>query len=150
MGLGARVFFAGRVPDADLPSYYRACDVFVLPSIARTEAFGVVQIEAMASARPLVSTNLPTGVPWVNQDGVSGLVVAPGDARALTDALRRLLEDPDLRQRLGEGGRRRAQALFARERMVERFKSVIEMVVRGPELFEERTTAKAKCTKEVA
>ena len=85
--LGERVLFAGRVADADLPAFYQACDLFVLPSIARTEAFGVVQIEAMAAGRPVVSTNLPTGVPWVNQDGVSGLVVPPGDAAALGDAL---------------------------------------------------------------
>ena len=121
--LGERVLFAGRVSDADLPAFYQACDVFVLPSIARTEAFGVVQIEAMAAGRPVVSTNLPTGVPWVNQDGVSGLVVPPGDPAALGDALRRLLDDGALRQRLGEGARRRAQAMFSRERMVATFKS---------------------------
>ena len=135
-GLGERVLFAGRVADADLPAFYQACDVFVLPSIARTEAFGVVQIEAMAAGRPVVSTNLPTGVPWVNQDGVSGLVVPPGDAAALGDALHRLLEDVALRQRLGEGALRRAQTMFSRERMVATFKSVIDTVVREPELLD--------------
>ena len=135
-GLGERVLFAGRVADSDLPAFYQACDLFVLPSIARTEAFGVVQIEAMAAGRPVVSTNLPTGVPWVNQDGVSGLVVPPGDAAALGDALRRLLEDAALRQRLGEGALRRAQTMFSRERMVATFKSVIDTVVREPELLD--------------
>ena len=135
--LGGRVLFAGHVPDADLPAFYQACDVFVLPSIARTEAFGVVQIEAMAAGRPVISTKLPTGVPWVNQDGVSGLVVTPGDAEALGDALGRLFEDSALRQRLGEGARRRAQALFSRERMVATFKSVVDTVVRTPELLDE-------------
>ena len=112
--------------------------MFVLPSIARTEAFGVVQIEAMAAGRPVVSTNLPTGVPWVNQDGVSGLVVTPGDPVALGDALRRLLDDGALRRRLGEGARRRAQTMFSRERMVATFKSVIDTVVQSPELLDER------------
>ena len=87
--------FLGRVPDADLPAYYQAADVFVLPSVARTEAFGVVQVEAMAAGLPVVSTNLPTGVPWVNQDGVSGLVVPPGDAHALAAAIARLGDDSD-------------------------------------------------------
>ena len=132
-GLGERVLFAGRVPDADLPALYQACDLFVLPSTARTEAFGVVQIEAMAAGKPVVSTNLPTGVPWVNQDGTSGLVVPPGNAAALADALQRLMQDEALRLRLGEGARRRAEAMFSRERMVAKFRSVVDTVVRAPE-----------------
>ena len=136
--LAERVLFAGRVSDADLPAFYQACDVFVLPSTARTEAFGVVQIEAMAAGRPVVSTSLPTGVPWVNQDGVSGLVVTPGDPVALGDALRRLLDDGAFRRRLGEGARRRAEVMFSRERMVAAFKSLIDTVVQEPELLDER------------
>jgi glycosyltransferase involved in cell wall biosynthesis len=141
--LAGRVLFAGRVPDADLPAFYQACDIFVLPSIARTEAFGVVQIEAMAAGRPVVSTNLPTGVPWVNQDGVSGLVVPPGDPVALGNALQRLLDDGALRRRLGEGARQRAQTMFSRERMVATFKSLIDTVVRSPELLDERLAREA-------
>src|SRR5439155_1123868 len=112
--IGDRVLFAGHVLDADLPAFYQACDVFVLPSIARTEAFGVVQIEAMAAGRPVVSTNLPTGVPWVNRDGVSGLVVAPDNADALGAALAELGQDEALRARLADGARRRADARFTR------------------------------------
>jgi glycosyltransferase involved in cell wall biosynthesis len=136
--LGGRVLFAGHVSDADLPAFYQACDIFVLPSVARTEAFGVVQIEAMAAGRPVVSTNLPTGVPWVNQDDMSGLVVTPGDPVALGDAIQRLVEDGALRRRLGEGARRRAHAMFSRERMVATFKRLIETVVQSPELLDER------------
>ena len=132
-GLGERVVFLGRVSDDDLPAYYQACDAFVLPSIARTEAFGVVQVEAMAAGLPVVSTRLPTGVPWVNQDGVSGLVVPPDDAAALGSALGRLAADSGLRERLAAGARRRADALFSRERMVHAFTDVIEAVVRAPE-----------------
>jgi len=141
--LAGRVLFVGRVPDADLPAFYQACDVFVLPSIARTEAFGVVQIEAMAAGRPVVSTNLPTGVPWVNQDGISGLVVEPGDPVALGDALQRLLDDGALRRRLGEGARQRAQTMFSRERMVATFKNLIDTVVESPELLDERLAREA-------
>jgi glycosyltransferase involved in cell wall biosynthesis len=141
--LGSRVLFAGHVSDADLPAFYQACDLLVLPSIARTEAFGVVQIEAMAAGRPVVSTNLPTGVPWVNQDGISGLVVTPGDRAALGDALRRLLDDGALRRRLGEGARRRAQTMFSRERMVATFKSLIDTVVQEPERLDERLAREA-------
>jgi rhamnosyl/mannosyltransferase len=135
-GLQDRVAFAGRVDDEDLPAYYQACDALVLPSIARTEAFGVVQIEAMAAGRPVISTNLPTGVPWVNRDGVTGMVVAPGSAEALGAAFDRLGSDAALRARLGDGARHRAQAMFTRDRMIQSFRSVIETVVRSPERLE--------------
>ena len=97
--------FLGALPDAEVVAHLHACDVFVLPSVSRQETFGVVQLEAMACGRPVVSTNLETGVPWVNQDGVTGLVVAPGDAAALAAALKRLVGDPALRARLGSAGK---------------------------------------------
>ena len=137
-GLESRVLFVGRASNQDLPAYYHASDVFVLPSVAETEAYGIVQVEAMASAVPVVSTNLPTGVPWVNQDGVSGLVVPPRDPAALAQALARLLGDPVLRRTLGQNGRRRARALFLREQTVASFKSLIETTVRAPELLNGR------------
>ena len=132
LGMSDRVMFAGRVPDEELPAYFQAADVFALPSIASTEAFGVVQIEAMAAGVPVVSTNLPTGVPWVNQDGVTGIVVPPGDAGALASALGRLLTDRELRSRLGRSAFARADALFARERMIDAFRDVVETAVLAP------------------
>lgn len=138
LGIKDRVVFAGRVSDEDLPAYYQASDVFVLPSIALTEAFGVVQIEAMAAGLPVVSTNLPTGVPWVNQDGVSGLVVPPGDASALADAVGRLLANAELRGRLGRNASARAGDLFSLDRMIAAFKDVVEHAVHAPELMESR------------
>ncbi len=131
-GIIDRVEILGRVADADLPAYYDAADIFVLPSIARTETFGVVQLEAMAAGRPVVSTDLPTGVPWVNQDGVSGLVVAPGDAAALAAAIARLGADADLRGRLGAGARSRAASMFSIARMVDAFKGVVDDALRMP------------------
>ena len=103
----------------------------MLPSIARTEAFGVVQIEAMAAGKPVVSTNLPTGVPWVNKDGESGLIVEPGDPVSLGQGLRRLVEDEALRQRLGAGAQRRAELMFSRERMVAAFERLIDSIVQS-------------------
>jgi glycosyltransferase involved in cell wall biosynthesis len=132
LGIADRVLFAGRVDDADLPAYYQASDVFVLPSIARTEAFGVVQVEAMAAGLPVVSTNLPTGVPWVNQDGVSGIVVAPEDPASLARAIDTLVRNVELRARLGKDASHRADALFSRRRMLDAFKDVVETAVRAP------------------
>ncbi len=135
-GLAERVVFLGRVSDEELPAYYQAADLFVLPSIAKTETFGVVQLEAMAAGRAVVSTNLPTGVPWVNQDGVSGLVVPPGDADALAAALNRLMDDDALRERLSRNAASRADTVFSRESMIDRVRHVIETIVRSPEQLE--------------
>ena len=121
LGIAEQVTFVGELPDDELRALYRACDAFVLPSVAPNEAFGVVQLEAMACAKPVVSTDLPTGVPWVNRDGETGLVVPPGDPRALRSALSRLLDDPLLREKLGQQGWRRVHTEFTVERMVERF-----------------------------
>jgi glycosyltransferase involved in cell wall biosynthesis len=145
LGLQERVRFIGRVSDDDLPAYYHACDVFVLPSVEVTEAYGLVQIEAMASGVPVLSTNLPTGVPWVNQDSVTGLIVPPRDAGALAGALCRLLADPGLRHALGANGRRRAEAMFSRDRTVEAFKNLIETAVHAPERLDRRI-AQAEAT----
>ena len=112
-GLGDRVAFLGRLSDAQAVGLLRAGDVFCLPSHLRSEAFGLSQIEAMACGLPVVSANLDTGVPEVNRDGETGRVVAPGDADALREGLAELIGDPDLRRRLGEAGRRRAQALYS-------------------------------------
>ena len=116
-GVADRVVFVGRIAEPELPAYYHACDVFCLPSIEPAEAFGIVQIEAMASAKPVVCCELGNGVTWVNRDGLTGLVVAPADSEALAAALRRLDEDPALRARLGEQGRARALASFTTEAM---------------------------------
>ena len=116
-GVADRVHFVGRIPEAELPAWYHACDLFCLPSVEPTEGFGIVQIEAMASGRPVVCCELHNGVTWVNQDGVTGLVVPPADPAALAGALRRLVQDPALRARLGEQGRARAFSVFTVEAM---------------------------------
>jgi glycosyltransferase involved in cell wall biosynthesis len=116
-GLADRVHFLGRVNHAEAVALLHAAAVFCLPAHQRSEAFGLCQVEAMACGLPVVSTNLPTGVPEVNRDGESGLIAPPADARALAAAIRRLLEDHNLRRRLGEGGRERAIQLFTAELM---------------------------------
>lgn len=107
-----RVKFLGRVPDAQLASYYHACDIYCMPSTQPSEAFGLVQIEAMACGKPVVCCELNNGVTYVNQHEQTGLVVPPADPDALAGALRRLLDNPDEAKRFGAAGKRRAYEHF--------------------------------------
>jgi rhamnosyl/mannosyltransferase len=117
-GLGARVHLLGSVPD--VRPYYDACDVFVLPSIASNEAFGIVQLEAMAAGKPVVNTALDSGVTFACPPDVAALTVPPRDSAALAGAISRLLADPALRARLGEAGRARVASEFPADVMAER------------------------------
>ena len=128
--LGDKVTFAGRVADADLPAYYRAADVFVLPASERSEAYGLVQLEAMSSGLPVVCTELGTGTSYVNLHGESGLVVPPKDPEALARAINTLLTNDTLRRRLGEGALARS-ALFTVERMLARITEVYAQVLKS-------------------
>lgn len=86
-GLEERVRFYANVEDEELAEFFGTCDVFVLPSVARSEAFGLVQIEAMAFGKPVINTKLPSGVPYVSLDQVTGLTVPPEDVHKLAQAL---------------------------------------------------------------
>jgi glycosyltransferase involved in cell wall biosynthesis len=126
LGLGQQVRFAGDVPDVELRALMQSCAVLALPSITRAEAFGYVQLEAMASNKPIVSTDVPSGVSWVNQHETTGLIVPAGDAGALRAALERLIGDPPLRRTLGDAGRRRVEAEFTLVRLRERLRSLYD------------------------
>lgn len=115
IGVTSRVDFRGIASDIDLLAAYREHDLLVLPSVSGAEAFGLAMVEAMASGLPVISTRLGTGTDWVNLDGVTGLVVPPGDVSALTDALRRL-DDDGRRVQMGDAARARAADQFSFQR----------------------------------
>jgi glycosyltransferase involved in cell wall biosynthesis len=119
-GVADRVNFAGEIDHAALVAYYHAAALFVLPSIARSEAFGIVQIEAMAAGLPVVNTSLDSGVPFVSIHQETGLTVPPADSQALAAAINRLLDDPNLRQKLGHAGAQRARDEFSQDKMLQR------------------------------
>jgi rhamnosyl/mannosyltransferase len=129
LGLTNRVFFLGNVPREDVSSYLRAAKVLALPSISAAEAFGIVQIEAMAVGCPIVNTDLTTAVPHIARNGLEALTVRPQDPDELADALRTILDDPSLRARLSIGARKRAIAEYSADVFRARMEAIYHDVV---------------------
>lgn len=120
LGLQDKVKLLGRISNNDLPTYYGACDVFCLSSVQKTEAFGIVQIEAMSCGKPVVATRIPqSGVAYVNANGISGLNVAPGNARELADAIQSITQDETTYKRYSAGARKRYDEQFTKKRMID-------------------------------
>ena len=118
MGVENRVVFLGEVHDV-IP-YYHAADAFVLPSITRNEAFGIVQIEAMACGKPVINTSLDSAVPFVSVGGKTGITVTPQNVQELASAMNLLLENEHLRAQYGRAARRRVESQFTAKVMSRR------------------------------
>jgi glycosyltransferase involved in cell wall biosynthesis len=131
LGLAGRVHFAGRIGDQQLRDYYRLADVTVLPSITMGEAFGLVLLESLASATPVIASNLP-GVRTVVDQGVDGLLMPPGDPAALTAAIRQILANEPARQAMGWRGRAKVEAQYDWHRIGGRLEDLYrELLVDG-------------------
>lgn len=119
-GVQDKVMLLGRISDKELSAYYGACTLFCLSSVQKTEAFGIVQIEAMSCGKPVVATNIPhSGVSWVNAHGFSGLNVTPCSAKELAGAIMTITRNDDLYQKLAKGARERYQETFTKEKMID-------------------------------
>jgi rhamnosyl/mannosyltransferase len=139
LGLRDRVTLTGEVSESRRRVLLHAADVLVLPSTDRREAFGIAQLEAMACGKPVVASDLPTGIRAVNRHGVTGLLVPPGNPGALALALRRVLDDAALREQLGESARQRVDAHFTADRMVADTLALYdEVLARRPEIVRAR------------
>jgi glycosyltransferase involved in cell wall biosynthesis len=125
LGIAADVTFLGWVPNSDLPPYYRAAAVSVIPSLE--EGFGIPAAEAMGCEVPVVASDAG-GLPEVVENGVTGLVVPRGDADALARAIQTLLTDPERRREMGQAGRARALRLFDWDRSAEQFEQLYREV----------------------
>ena len=135
LGVANRVAFRGKIAPDELQASYARAAVCVLPSVldARgdTEGLGVVLLEAMNHATPVIASRVG-GIPDIVEDGVSGLLVPPGDADALAAAVRRVRDDPALARRLGEAGRRRLRERFSWRAIVQRWLDVYTGLVTRP------------------
>jgi glycosyltransferase involved in cell wall biosynthesis len=127
MGVEKCVRFAGFVGDVFKKAlFYRAADVFVLPS-AGPEIFGIVNLEAMACGVPIVASKIG-GVPDIVKDGENGLLVPPRDSEALADAIIYLLENEDMREKMGKNGRKKAEG-YSWERIAEETEEIYEGLI---------------------
>ena len=130
-GLGDRIAFAGELDDETLASACAGADAFVLPSLDRSEAFGLVLLEAMRAGLAVVASAIAgSGVGFVVVDGETGLLSVPGDAQALAAAINRL-RNADLRLRLGVAGRQRWQQAFSLDVSARRVRRLYQEIVSG-------------------
>lgn len=136
LGILDRVRFLGVLPPDEVKQYLHAAKVFAFPSVTEAEAFGLVQLEAMAAGKPVVNTDLPTAVPHVARDGMEGFTVPPNDPAAFALSLRRLLDQPDLAARLGAAGKERAHSEFSQSLFLSRIQAVYN------EVFEHRRSVR--------
>jgi rhamnosyl/mannosyltransferase len=133
LGIKDRVTLHGRVSDAERQRWLASCDCLCLPSIERSEAFGVVLLEAMAAGKACVTTAVPgTGMSWLVQDTVTGLVVEPANSGELASALKHLAEQPETREAMGRAGYERFLGHFQIDR------SAGEVLTRYRELLNDR------------
>ena len=109
--------FIGRISDEEKMAYLRGALGFVLPSHLRSEAFGVCLLEAMSMGIPLITTNIASGMSFVNQNGVTGFCVDPESPADLVRAMNSLLDDETLRIRMGENAKKRYQNIFTASAM---------------------------------
>lgn len=120
LGLSDRITLAGFRPDREVSALLASCDVFCLPSIERTEAFGMTVLEAMRFARPVIASNIEgSGVGWVVQDGVTGRLVPPADPGALAQVLREMAANREAAQKMGKAGEERFRQHFHIEKIAD-------------------------------
>lgn len=126
LGLLDRITFSGEIPDNKLVETYHQADCFVLPANARSEAYGIVLVEAMATGLPCITTEIGTGTSWLVQDGETGYVVPPLNVEALVQTINTLRLDRALSQKMGEAGRKRAEQALSQTQMCRQIMQVYQ------------------------
>lgn len=121
-----KVHFLGVLSDEELRSAFSDCDIFVLPSVENSEAFGIVQLEAMVYGKPVINTALPTGVPFVSLHEETGLTVPSRDPDALAKAINYLAENRDFREKYGKAGFLRVKNDFDEKKVLDRLYDVLK------------------------
>ncbi|MBR0142439.1 MAG: glycosyltransferase [Ruminococcus sp.] len=120
------VHFLGFLPDEQLRQAYADCDIFVLPSVAKSEAFGIVQLEAMVYGKPVINTRLDSGVPYVSIHGRTGFTVKPSSPAQLAKALNILAQNKKLREKFGRNAFLRVEKYFNEKNIIEKLRDILE------------------------
>ncbi len=129
-GFSNKVKLLGHVNDEELPAYYEASNLFVLSSIWKTEAFGIVQIEAMSCGKPVVATHIPeSGVDWVNKDGYSGINVEPENSKAIADAIKKINASREIYLQFSTNAKNRFEELFTLPQMIHKCRAVYDKLI---------------------
>lgn len=127
-GLSDKVHFLAPLSDDELKTAFADCDIFVFPSVEKSEAFGIVQLEAMIYGKPVINTCLNTSVEYVSIDNVTGITIPPKDSRVLSEAVSKLVADPELRRQMGKNAAERVKENFSlkvnSERIFNEIKSI--------------------------
>jgi rhamnosyl/mannosyltransferase len=129
LGISGRVSFKGRLNASELKIHLYAARVFAFPSITNAEAFGIVQLEAMAAGLPIVNTDLPTAVPIVARDGREAITVPPNSPGELATALKTILNDALFAEKLGLGGRSRALSEYSQSAYAGRIEAIYDELI---------------------
>ena len=119
-GIEDKVHFLGKVNGATLKCLYHACQIFAFPSIAPNEAFGVVQLEAMACKKPVINTNIDSAVPTIARHEQEGLTIPPMDAGALEESISYLLDNPGVSEQYGQAGFDRVSQHYPQSKFLEK------------------------------
>lgn len=125
----SNVHFLGALPDADKIALLQLSRALVFPSHLRSEAFGISLLEGAMFGKPMISSEIGTGTSYINNHGETGLVVPPGDAAALRQAMDRLWVDADMAARMGAAAQQRYEQLFTAARMGQRMAEVYQQVM---------------------
>lgn len=123
------VDFLGFVSDEDKVALLELCTGFVFPSHLRSEAFGISLLEAAASGKPLISCEMGTGTTFINKAGETGLVVNPGSATELREAMQYLLENPGIAAEMGAKAKKRAMELFTAEQQAQSYYTLYKNIL---------------------
>jgi glycosyltransferase involved in cell wall biosynthesis len=126
LGIARNVFFTGYIPPNEVPYYYAASNLFVIPSVI--EAFGIATVEAMGCGKPVIGTNVG-GIPDIIDNGINGYLVKPKDPKSLADKIAFLIGNPCLMKKMGKEGRRIAEENFDMEKRIDKVLTVYSELV---------------------
>lgn len=133
--LGQKVRMLGRISDYERNAWMGAASLFCLPSVEKTEAYGIVLIEAMSTGLPVVATNIPgSGTSWVNAHGISGLNVSCGAPKDLADAIIRIIDNKNIAEEYGINARHRWENLFTIERFIDNVADIYRNLFRDDDI----------------